>query len=184
MGTPGAKMPEKYTPGDHIPSFCWTCPGNTDNYFFLHIKWPIASDARAGEKVVSLLQNEEKPVCHVGCECSEPWKQLGIELQVVPSFHKWPGRGNATQQVPVSGCSLLLSVAAVPEPSPQAGSMTLTCCCHAQMLPNHETEKESQWNEQKKNKSRPPFFFFFFLFPQPPGVWLTFSSFSSHFFSF
>lgn len=71
-GTPGARMPEKYKLDDHIPSFCWTYPGKTDNYFFFRIKWPIASDARVGEKVVSLLQNEEKPVHLAGCEWSEP----------------------------------------------------------------------------------------------------------------
>lgn len=141
------------------------------NYFFFHIKWPAASDPRAGEKVVSLIQNEEKPICLAGCEWSEPLKWVGIERQAAAPFHKRPGRGEVTQWVQVSGCSPLLSAVAEPEPSSRLAEWgqlcTLTCCCHAQMLPNHETEFKKNHNVINRRKKKIQIFF---LFPQPSRV--------------
>lgn len=143
-GAPGARIPEKYTLSDHILSFCWTHPGNTDNYFLFHIKWPIPSDWRAGEKVVSLLQNEEKPVCLAGCEWSQPQKQLGTELQVAAPFHKPTGRGKAAQWVLVLWLLPLLSAVVTPGTISHAGKAGPALHPHM-LLPCSNAQQSWNW---------------------------------------
>lgn len=129
---------------DHILSFCWTHPGNTDNYFLFHIKWPIASDWRAGENVVSLLQNEEKPVCLAGCEWPQPQKQLGTKLQVAAPFHKPMGRGKAAQWVLVLWLLPPLSAVVTPRTISHAGKAGPALHPHV-LLPCSNAQQSWNW---------------------------------------